>query len=72
MQEQKKRPAMPGAGRPATAEKQFLNLEKQGLNPTLSMFAQNVIEFDGDSTQVLNRIKYYQPEFLGAVKNILK
>jgi len=73
MQEQKKRPAMPGAGRPATdSEKQFLNLEKQGLNPTLSMFAQNVIEFDGDPTQVLNRIKYYQPEFLGAVKKILK
>lgn len=74
MQEKsKKGGAMPGAGRPATdLGKQFLELEKQGLNPTLSMFAQNVIEFGGDPKEAINRIKYYQPEFLGAVKSILK
>ena len=74
MQEKsKKGGAMPGAGRPATDSKEmFLNLERQGLNPTLSMFAQNVVEFEGDPTETINRVKYYQPEFLVAVKSILK
>lgn len=76
MQEKKKKGgAMPGAGRPATAEKQLRDLELSGLNPTLSMFAQNIIEFGGQKearTNLYNKINKYQPEFLGSVKNILK
>jgi hypothetical protein len=75
MHEQKKRPAMPGAGRPATAEKSLRDLELSGLNTTLSIIAQNIIEFGGQKeakSNLYQKINKYQPEFLGAVKNIVK
>jgi len=76
MHEQKKRPAMPGAGRPSTDfEKKFRDLELSGFNSTLSIMAQNVIEFGGgeiSKSNLYKKINRYQPEFLGEVKSILK
>ena len=76
MHEQKKRPAMPGAGRPSTDfEKKLRDLELSGFNSTLSIMAQNIIEFGGQKearTNLYNKINKYQPEFLGAVKNIIE
>lgn len=77
MQEKKKKGgAQPGAGRPSTDfEKKFLNLEKDGLNPTLSIMAQNIIEFDGGKeakTNLYHKINRFQPEFLGSVKSIVE
>lgn len=76
MHEQKKRPAMPGAGRPPTDfEKKLRDLELSGLNTTLSIMAQNIIEFGAQKearTNLYQKINKYQPEFLGAVKNIIE
>jgi len=76
MHEQKKRPAMPGAGRPSTDfEKKLRDLELSGFNSTLSIMAQNIIEFCGQKeakSNLYNKINKYQPEFLGQVKNIIE
>ena len=77
MQEKKKKGgAQPGAGRPSTNfEKKLLNLEKDGFNPTLSIMAQNIIEFDGSKeakTNLYHKINRFQPEFLVSVKSIVE
>jgi len=76
LEQKKKGGAMPGAGRPSTDfEKKLRDLELSGLNPTISMIAQNIIEFSGGEiakSNLYHKINRYQPEFLGAVKNIVK
>lgn len=77
MQEKKKKGgAQPGAGRPSTDfEKKFLSLEKEGLNPTISVIAQNIIEFGAGNeakTNLYHKINRFQPEFLGSVKSIIE
>lgn len=56
-------------------QRDFMPLEKEGLNITLSAMAQNIIEFGGDESSkqdLYKRIKKYQPEFLEAVKSIIE
>ena len=76
LEKKKKGGAMPGAGRPSTDfEKKLRDLELLGFNSTLSIMAQNVIEFSGGEiakSNLFHKINRYQPEFLGAVKNIVK
>ena len=53
----------------------FMPLEKDGLNTTLSAMAQNIIEFQAPETAKANlyeRINKYQPEFLEPVKNMFE
>lgn len=77
MNEQKKRGgARPGAGRPKTdVGAKFRELEIKGLNQTLSMIGQNIVEFGGGEiakSNLYHKINRYQPEFSGVVKNILE
>jgi|LakMenEpi08Jun12_1017391.scaffolds.fasta_scaffold22778_1 hypothetical protein len=53
----------------------FMPLEKDGLNTTLSAMAQNIIEFKAPETAKANlyeRINKYQPEFLEPIKNMFE
>jgi hypothetical protein len=67
---------MPGAGRPKTdVGVQFRELELRGFNETLSIIGQNIVEFGGGEiakSNLYHKIKRYQPEFSGAVKNIIE
>jgi hypothetical protein len=75
-QKKKRGGAMPGAGRTKTdTGKQFREIELRGLNETLSIIGQNIVEFRGGEiakSNLYNKISKYQPEFLGAVKNIIE
>jgi hypothetical protein len=56
-------------------QRDFMPLEDDGLNTTLSAMAQNIIEFQAPETAKANlyeRINKYQPEFLQPVKNMFK
>jgi hypothetical protein len=75
-EQNKKGGAMPGAGRPKTdVGAQFRELELRGFNETLSIIGQNIVEFWGgeiSKSNLYHKINRYQPEFSGAVKNILE
>jgi hypothetical protein len=56
-------------------QRDFMPLEDDGLNTTLSAMAQNIIEFKAPETAKANlyeRINKYQPEFLEPVKNMFE
>ena len=75
-QPKKKGGAQPGAGRPESdLERMFKELEFDGLNPTLSIMAQNIIEYkapDKSKSELYQRINKYQPEFLEQVKKLIE
>lgn len=72
----KKGGAMPGAGRPVSDRKRMLReLEIEGLNQTLSIIAQNIIEYkapEKSKDELYQSINKFQPKFLGAVKSIIE
>jgi hypothetical protein len=56
-------------------QRDFMPLEDDGLNTTLSAMAQNIIEFQPPERAKANlyeRISKYQPEFLEPVKNMFQ
>jgi len=56
-------------------QRDFIPLEESGFNITLSVMAQNIIEFQAPETAKANlyeRINKYQPEFLEPVKNMFQ
>lgn len=67
---------MPGGGRPQSdTDRMFKELEVEGLNPTLSLMAQNVIEYNApekSKAELYGRIIKYQPKFLEPVKKIVE
>lgn len=54
----------------STLQTEFWDLEKKGLNPTLSAMAQNIIEYGGTEAQkerLIYKTKQFQPEWSAAI-----